>query len=231
MKINNIFFDAGSTIIYINMPFISKVLEKFDLYVSPEQLTQIEYKTRNLIDKPNVISSSNDVSRWHVYFEYILQVAGLSDKDKLHKAISELKEYHDKNNIWNLLPPFIPPMLRRLSKKYRLGIISNSDGSIDNLLERLGIRKYFSIIVDSYSVGYEKPNPKIFTIALEKAKASPQSSLYIGDLYYVDVVGAEKVGITCILIDPIDNHKDKGCLRIKSIEELELIIETIESKV
>ena len=225
--INTVFFDAGSTLVHINMPFISTLLKEEGYNVSTEMLTQIEYKTKPFLDRDDVVKYSTDASRWETYFTLILKQAGVTDKNTLSTIFAKIKSYHDKYNIWDLLLPTVPPLLSRLKKNYMLGIISNSDGNLDKLLIRLDLKKFFNIVTDSYIVGVEKPDRRIFDTALSSAKAKPENSVYVGDLYYIDIVGARRVGMEGILIDPADNHKDKDCLRIKNVEEVENVLEKL----
>jgi len=76
-------------------------------------------------------------------------------------------------------------------------------------------------------VGYEKPHPRIFELALSKACVSPSEAIHVGDSYYHDVVGAEGVGITPVLLDGSGRYacEDLGdCIRIESLSELLSIV-------
>ena len=74
----------------------------------------------------------------------------------------------------------------------RLGIVSNSDGRVEQALEAAGLRDYFDVVVDSALVGVEKPDPAIFRAALDALGVAAGEALYVGDLYEVDVLGARR---------------------------------------
>ncbi len=81
-----------------------------------------------------------------------------------------------------------------------LGVISNWDDSIREILSDHELVEYFDNIIISNEVGYEKPNTEIFKIALKEANVRPENCLYVGDNYYDDSV-SEKVGINYLLIN------------------------------
>ena len=95
-------------------------------------------------------------------------------------------------------------------------------------LERLAISCHFEVIVDSHEEGVEKPDPRLFRIALERTKARPETTAYVGDLYHVDAVGAREAGLFPILLDPAGLHADKPVCRISSLLDLESVLRPSE---
>ena len=81
-------------------------------------------------------------------------------------------------------------------------MVSNSDGRVAEALEAAGLRAYFDVVVDSALVGVEKPDPAIFRAALDVLGVPPEEALYVGDLYEVDVLGANAAGIPAVLLVP-----------------------------
>ena len=92
-----------------------------------------------------------------------------------------------------------------------VGCISNSDGTVAELLASAGLGASLEFVVDSGVVGVEKPDPAIFRIALERAAVAPGEAMHVGDLYPVDVVGARRAGIEPVLLDPLGRYGDRGC--------------------
>lgn len=91
-------------------------------------------------------------------------------------------------------------VLEHCVKHYELHIISN--GFIDPTnckIDSAGIREYFQTITSSEEVGVNKPNPKVFSFALEKAQAQNSESAMIGDNLKADVIGALNAGMTPVL--------------------------------
>ena len=100
-------------------------------------------------------------------------------------------------------------------------MISNSDGKIAALLERFQIADCFLNITDSGLVGYEKPHPAIFQAALRTMNVAPEESLYVGDLYSVDYLGATSVGMQAMLFDVCGAYGETDLPRVESLEELD----------
>ena len=86
--------------------------------------------------------------------------------------------------------------------------------------ERLGLAKFFDVIIDSQVVGVEKPNPKIFQLALEALNAPPEETLYAGDIYSIDMLGARAAGIAGKLIDQHDMYHWIDHPKIRHVGEL-----------
>ena len=78
----------------------------------------------------------------------------------------------------------------------------------------------FEFVIDSGEVGVEKPDPRIFQIALDRMGVTAADALYVGDLYEVDVVGARAAGLDVVLLDPYGVHADRDVRRSRSLEEL-----------
>jgi putative hydrolase of the HAD superfamily len=74
--------------------------------------------------------------------------------------------------------------------------------------------------VDSHEVGIEKPDPRIFDFALTKAQARPEQTLYVGDIYSIDVVGAERAGIHPVLIESAGYKAPVKCPKISHLRAL-----------
>ena len=92
----------------------------------------------------------------------------------------------------------------------RLGVISNADGRMAEVLERCGLGGHFEFVVDSEVVGFEKPRPEIFHEGCRRLGLPPASCLYVGDLYPVDYVGARAAGLDAVLLDPAGHHRDRA---------------------
>jgi len=70
-------------------------------------------------------------------------------------------------------------------------------------------------------VGAEKPDPLIFTEALQRLDSRAAQALYVGDNYYADVVGAQRAGILPVLLDPEAIFPEADCPVINEIRDLQ----------
>ena len=84
-------------------------------------------------------------------------------------------------------------------------------------LDRLGLTRHFHCICDSFLEGVEKPDPAFFRIALDRAGAVPETTMHVGDLFYVDVAGARASGIQPMLIDPFGLYQGYDVDRVRTL--------------
>lgn len=93
-------------------------------------------------------------------------------------------------------------VLEELKKDYKLVLISNTDNfSINSVLDKFDMRKYFDEIALSCDTGYLKSNPKAFETVLKKLKVKKDQAVMVGDSMESDIKGAENAGIKAILVD------------------------------
>ncbi len=85
-------------------------------------------------------------------------------------------------------------LLSDLKKNYSLGIVSNYSADLEQYLDRVKLSDYFSSIIISEKVGFEKPDVRIFEISLRELGYKPNECLYVGD-HPFDVFGAMNAGM------------------------------------
>jgi len=101
-----------------------------------------------------------------------------------------------------------------------LGMVSNRQKSYGDELEQLGLKDFFEFSLAGGEVSAFKPEPQIFQKALEKAGTTAEQTVYIGDNYFADVIGARRAGLRPILYDPEGVFPDADCDVIRSFREL-----------
>ncbi|RLE51766.1 MAG: hypothetical protein DRJ20_01500 [Candidatus Methanomethylicota archaeon] len=150
----------------------------------------------------------------------ILRQVGAPASDELVLRAAELYPHKLEFKAY----PDAEPTLKKLKQKekYKLIVISNasSQRNVEIYLENLGLKHYFDLIIVSGTIGYEKPDPKIFHAAAEMLDVKPEEMLHVGDDYEADYLGAISAGLKGVLIDRKDVHKGKQCTRIKELTEL-----------
>jgi putative hydrolase of the HAD superfamily len=106
-----------------------------------------------------------------------------------------------------------------------LVVVSNANGRLRHLFDRVHLTRHFDVLLDSHEWNVEKPDPRLFQIALEYAKAQPDRTAHVGDLFYVDVAGARAAGLReGVLLDPSNLYPDADCRRIRRLDELANVI-------
>ena len=165
-------------------------------------------------------SSGTDRDRAAVYLEALFRLAGVPAA-RMGEVRDCLRRMHGERHLWCSVQQHTHDALARLrAAGLRLGIVSNSDGRVEQALSAAGLREYFDVVIDSSLFGVEKPDPAIFRAALEALDVAPEEALYVGDLYDVDVLGARAAGMDAVLLAPGGVGQDRPCRTAASIDEL-----------
>jgi HAD superfamily hydrolase (TIGR01509 family) len=115
-------------------------------------------------------------------------------------------------------------LLSRLSRRYRLGIVSNFYGNLSAVCDDAGIRPFFSVVVDSARVGVTKPDPRIFRHALDALGIGPADAVFVGDSLPRDMAGARDLAMPHVWVMGAGVSASPCCPRdpvIRSLDELQ----------
>lgn len=94
----------------------------------------------------------------------------------------------------------------------RLGVVSNWDSRLPEILELLNLDHYFEQIGVSHLEGIEKPDPALFHRVLDAMKATPSQALHVGDVPRLDLLGARAAGIDGLLVDRRNRLEGQYCV-------------------
>ncbi|MGH7960271.1 MAG: HAD family hydrolase [Candidatus Binatia bacterium] len=225
-RITTILFDVGGTLLHLDYFFLSRHLHRAGIQVSARAIRRAEYAAKAEIDRRMLSAvSGTDDSRRRPYFAALLDQLGVR-ADTTAQLIAQLDAAHAQDNLWRLMMPSTPHVLAALRERgLTLGVVSNSDGRIPILLRRHGIEQFFAVIIDSHEVEVEKPDPRIFHLALAQAEASPEQAIFVGDIYSIDVIGAARVGMRPLLLDLLGCYTGVAGEKIRHLRELTAILE------
>ena len=205
MSLRAIFFDAGNTLLRMNYTDIAAALGRLGVTVTAADVQRAEWTARVRLDTEVLVDATSTESRdTHLrYLRYILAGVGVTD-DRTIEAVDAWRRAYDLPvGLWNTVDPDAAAALDAVrAAGVRSAVISNSNGTIRSLMQRLGLIDKLDFVLDSGEEGVEKPDPRIFQIALGRAGARPEEAAYIGDLYSIDVRGARGAGIRPVLLDP-----------------------------
>jgi HAD superfamily hydrolase (TIGR01509 family) len=225
--IETVFLDAGGVLVYPNWSRVSDALARHGVPVLPSSLASAEPRAKKHLDTGETIRATNDRERGWTYFNLVLTEAGVALSDRTAAALAELHRYHQQENLWETVPDTVRPALSALSARgLRLVVVSNANGTLHRVFDRLGLSGAVDHLLDSCEEGVEKPDPRFFQIALERSGASASTTVHVGDLYHVDVMGARAAGIQPILLDTDNLYQGCDCRRIRSLTELVDVIAT-----
>lgn len=211
-----IFFDVGNTLLFPNRAHMLAPLPA-DRHPTLETWQALERRTKQEFDQ-GMIAGRVDHGFWWTFHTYLLQ--------QLHTPADGIREALVENTQnsanWDQILPGTREALQRLRQEYAIAVISNADGKIEAVLRRCGIADCFASITDSGNVGTEKPHPAIFEAALREMKAGAAESLYVGDVYSVDYVGARNAGMQAVLFDVAGAYREREFPRVESLAGLEV---------
>jgi len=209
-----IFFDVGNTLLFPNR---TKMLApiSIDRHPSIEQWQALERRTKKEFDQ-GMQTGRVDHGFWWTFHTYLLEQLGedIAVRDRL-------VENTQNSANWDQIPPGTRDALCRIAENFRIAVISNADGGIERVLSRCGIADCFESITDSGIVGVEKPRREIFDAALAAMNARPEESLYLGDVYSVDYLGARNVGMQAVLLDVAGAYRNLDLPRVDSLQQFE----------
>jgi putative hydrolase of the HAD superfamily len=184
----------------------------------------------------------------------------LSTEEQLQIMLDFLEDEKLRSIPLNLMPElveaFVSPILDELpslidgakkilqqirKESYKIGLVCNTGRTpgktIRILLERFGMIHYFDVTVFSNELRIRKPDPRIFLYTLNQLKSHPKSSLHVGDIVELDVLGAKNAGMLSVHYDP--NKTSHASIHsqdirlapdfsIKKLVELEVILNKIK---
>ena len=124
------------------------------------------------------------------------------------------------------LVPGTMELLDYLRPKYHLHLITNGFQEVQHTkLSGSGMEPYFETLTVSEEVGVKKPNPEIFLYALNKAHATAEESIVIGDEMAVDIDGARAAGIDQVFFNPSGREEaGERTFEVKNLLEIKAIL-------
>lgn len=226
-ELETLFLDVGNTLISMDLGWMCDELRQRAIACDVEAVRRAEAAARPVISELAGLSRLEQGSSFPFYLRTILARL-TTDADltaeRRERVVAELASVlkrHGTIRLWSAVLPGVPQALRELRNHgVRLVAVSNSDGTVRETLGQLGLLGWFDAVVDSTVVGFEKPDPRIFEHALQSSGAERTTTLHVGDLYEIDVLGARAAGIRGALVDPYGDWAHVDCERVVDLSEL-----------
>jgi HAD superfamily hydrolase (TIGR01549 family) len=206
-----VLFDAGLTLLYNHtstLAMAKMVLGHADLPFEDAQLVAsmqlAETKLSSTWHRGDYWGSEASVRGLFrdAYALGLVELPCLADRpEKAHDLAEAMyAEFADVSH-WSLYPDVLPTLDALRGAGAVMGVISDWGHGLEALLLELGLGPYFDCLVVSSRLGISKPSADVFLMALERLGASPDETVYVGDTYVKDVIGARAAGIQPILLD------------------------------
>ncbi|MBW4547914.1 MAG: HAD family hydrolase [Symplocastrum torsivum CPER-KK1] len=129
------------------------------------------------------------------------QVGAFEQFTNFTEFFDELYQHFATAEPWFIYPDVLPALEQWRRIGIQLGIVSNFDSRLNHVLDALKLREFFTSITISTQIGVAKPDPQIFTAALEKHYCDAKDAWHIGDSFRQDYEGARAAGLRAILIE------------------------------
>ena len=229
MKRDAFLFDMGYTLLAPHPSFevlVVKTLAARGLSTTIEAIRAAEgvawqQANERVTDRRFTLSQEMSGDFWRGFYDILLQRAGvLAQPDAaLYDALFDVFSAQHNYAFYDDVLPVLEQLRARGS---RLGVISNWEGWLHDLLGDRGVKDMFECIIVSGTVGLEKPDPAIFHLAFEEMRVTASQCVYVGDSVEYDVAPSLELGIEPVLIDRRGRHAavDLPCRRITSLFEL-----------
>jgi HAD superfamily hydrolase (TIGR01509 family) len=228
-RLTTLFLDVGNTLISVDFDWIAREIRDRGHACEPEALRRAEAGARPELDRWLRRGRSTEAGdAFTTFLGFALRrVASLEElgddgrRELARELAPVLRRPGRADELWRMVMPDVPEALARLgSLGLELVAVSNADGTVERGLETAGLRGHFAHVIDSAVVGFEKPDARIFEIALRRASADPQRTLHVGDLPAADVRGARAAGLHAALLDPYGDWADPGCPVFRDLAHL-----------
>ncbi|MGI5835613.1 MAG: HAD family hydrolase [Chloroflexota bacterium] len=219
--IRAVLFDAGDTL--IQMPrnpalTLQEVCRQWGLVVSLEDAGRA-YRRSERYYSLHYLTYKGDLGEfWRRFHGEALLSLGIDDPTG--EQADYLSHVFGKEGVWAAFPEAASVCQQLQTMGMKLAVVSNGPNNTSDLLAQCGLLHYFDLVVASQALGIQKPDPRIFSFALDRLGVSPQEALFVGDLYEVDVVGARAAGIDAVMIDRHGKITQADCPIISSLDRL-----------
>ena len=216
-----IFFDAVGTLFGVRGSvgdIYSQIASKYGVIVAGSEINRAFGKSFSQAsplafgELDSVLIPKKEYEWWYRIVKATFQQLNFLDSfTDFELFFQELYVYFSTKKPWYIYHDVIDCLEKYRQKKVELGIISNFDTRIYNVLELLNLKSYFSTVTISSEVGFAKPDAIIFQIALKKHNCQPEQAWHIGDNLREDYQGANAANIKAFLLE-----RDKQKLQLKN---------------
>ena len=186
---------------------IATELSRHGVRVTPDAVQRAEWQARVHLDDQVFARAAGASTETQAsatrYLRFVLEGLGVADGNTVEQVAEWRRGYNPPVGLWTTCDPQAHEALALVrTSGARSAAVSNSNGTVESVLAAVGVRSSLDFVIDSGTVGVEKPNPRIFELALARAGVGAAEAAYIGDFYSIDVRGAGAAGLRAVLLDP-----------------------------
>lgn len=196
-----VLYDAGGTLVTMDPVRFGDIIEPIVGSRPPgDVLLEAHYRAMDAIARNSHLVGEGPATWWPWWLGQLLEYAGLEANPDAIRELAVSKQ------LWRApLPGALDGVQAVVDAGLQVAVVSNADGTVEQDLEAAGFGDFFNVVIDSTLTGVSKPDPAIFTFALEALGVSPEEAWYVGDSTLFDLQGAEAAGFgEFVLVDPLD---------------------------
>lgn len=201
-----VLIDAGFTLVIYDGVRMAQIAAQHGVAVDATAIADTEPVLRRRMNRQawSFGPTGEGARQGVILYQTILEIAGArGTPDALALAGNALWEAHLQHCLWDRILPGVESALDSLrARGLKLVVVSNSEGNLEAMMERVGLKRRVEAVLDSTVFGVAKPDPRIYLEALRIAGVSPQDAVMVGDSVPADVEGPGKLGIAAALLDP-----------------------------
>jgi putative hydrolase of the HAD superfamily len=230
VRFKAVFFDAGETLVHPAPSFPELFASVVTGEGHPRSDDEVRHASAVIMERFSAAAKANE--RWTTSPErserfwgevYDLMIGALELptgnglRAKLYTAFTDRSNYA-------LFDDVVPALADLRSHGVILGIVSNFESWLEDLLGDLDVRDTFPVRVISGLEGIEKPDPRIYELAMERAGVNPSDSAYIGDNPEFDIDPPAALGMFPVLIDRRGRHPEHPGVRLTDLGQLAQVL-------
>ena len=227
MTIEIVFFDAGETLLHPHPSFpelFARVANENGYPMDVDRVNDVQQRLaphlvelahETGIEKPS-LDPDDSLVFWSHLYRRLLAELDIEDEGLVQK----MYDTFSSSASYRLFGDALPALKEIEGAGYRLGLISNFEEWLEEMLVELEVGHVFDTSVISGIEGLEKPDPEIYRRALERAGVAAESAVHIGDSPKMDVEPASSVGMKTILLDRYDRYMEAEGPRVRSLREI-----------
>lgn len=244
MPIRAVFFDAAGTLFSVKRPVAEIYLElatRYGFRPKADALQALKAAfQRAMQDAPPpvfLVEDSAEIKRcerlwWFDVVHNVFYRVGMFER--FDDFFEDVFRRFDGPELWTLYPETLDVLDDLRSRGLELGIVSNFDSRLFNVLRGLDLARRFDTVTISSVARAAKPAPAIFQLALEKHALDPEEVIHVGDSLRDDVEGAQKAGLVGVWLDRSGKKErepvwaTRAARTIATLAELSSLLDRIE---
>jgi len=231
-RVRFVFFDHGGTLAWLKKDtpqIVREVLSESGQSFSLEQVSEAVEKADGYWREKYRSLPRGQRFGLQIVVDYntqILRHLGVEQGvDRVAKTLA--LEWHDRAGI-TVYPDTVPCLEGLRQRGLPIGVITQTLRTEEEFrrlhLSREGIEHYFSVIVTTESLGYDKPDVHLYRKAAELTGYAPREIMHVGDSYELDVRGARSAGMRAVLLDRRGDASRRDCETISSLLQLPQLV-------